>query len=188
MNVLLLDNNDSFTYNIVDLFRQFEYVNLIVKNSIDKLCLDDFDRFVISPGPSLPKDFPQVFELIKYSQVNSKPLLGVCLGFEAIAEYFNAKLFRQEKVVHGQSKIIKIDNTSLLYKNLDSNIKVGLYHSWAVSKINFPDSIKITALSEDDIIMSLEHKKLPIYGIQYHLESFLTKHGKTILSNFLEIK
>ncbi len=188
MNILLLDNNDSFTYNIVDLFRKFKDVNLVVESSNnDNLNFDNFDKFIISPGPGLPKDFPNIFKLIEYCKLNNKAILGICLGMQAIAQYFGGDLLRLENVVHGQTKIIDIDNTSLLYKNLPNNIKVGLYHSWAVNSKTLSKDLKITSLSQNNIIMSLEHKNFPIYGIQYHLESFLSEFGYIILLNFLEI-
>ncbi|PID26785.1 MAG: anthranilate synthase component II [Candidatus Cloacimonadota bacterium] len=188
MNILLLDNNDSFTYNIVDLFRKFKNINLVVKSSFeDQSYLEFFDKFIISPGPGLPKDFPHIFEVIKYCEKNQKPLLGVCLGLQSIAQYFGGYLFRLENVVHGQKKEIQIIENSLLYKGLEKNIKVGLYHSWAVDTDKVPSCLKTTSLSKDNIIMSLEHKNLPIYGVQYHLESFLSKYGYNIVSNFLEI-
>ncbi len=188
MNILLLDNNDSFTYNVVDLFRKFKNINLIVKSSFeDQSYLENFDKFIISPGPGLPKDFPHILKVIEYCKKSKKPLLGICLGLQSIAQYFGGDLFRLQNVVHGQRKEIRIIEKSLLYKGLEEKIQAGLYHSWAVAGEKVPKSLKVTSVSEDNIIMSLEHRNLPIYGIQYHLESFLSEYGYEIASNFLEV-
>lgn len=188
MNIVLIDNNDSFTYNLVDLFRRVKTNYKVVPSqelSISEL--DGYSHIVISPGPMLPKDFPILKDVISYSLHHNKPLLGVCLGFQAIGVYFGGTLSRLEKVTHGQKHDIQITEESKLYTGLPSEIEVGLYHSWCLQNIE-QAPLKITARNASDTIMSIEHENAPIYGIQYHLESFLCRTGQTILHNFLSIE
>lgn len=188
MKILLIDNNDSFTYNLVDLFRRAKADYRVVPSpELSIRELDEYSHIVISPGPMLPKDFPILKDVIAYSLHNNKPLLGVCLGFQAIGEYFGGTLSRLDKVTHGQKHSIKTTGESKLYAGLPQEIEVGLYHSWCLQNIEHTP-LKITALNASNTIMSIEHEKAPIYGIQYHLESFLCHAGQAILHNFLSIE
>lgn len=190
MKVLLIDNNDSFTYNIIELLRSIGKVEGVIVPSaeLNILQLDEFDHIVISPGPMRPKDFPILSEVIEYCFTTHKPLLGICLGHQAIGEYFGGKLVRLNSVVHGQRRQIAIDTSSLLYVNLPDNIEVGLYHSWAIEHSTLPSSLKATGFTADSCLMSIEHSERAIFGIQFHPESFMTTQGRQIIENFLNIK
>jgi len=186
--IALIDHNDSFTYNVLELLRKIgsnsttviNYNDLIVSN------LSVFDKIILSPGPCLPQDYPKTFEVIEQFY-KTKSILGICLGHQAICSFFGAKLYNFKDVVHGVDTGITIKEFSPLFNNVPSKTKVGLYHSWAVDKVNFPDSLKVIAKSDDEVIMSVQHKKLPIYGIQFHPESFLTTHGELMLKNFINL-
>ncbi len=190
MKVLLLDNNDSFTYNIIELLRSISGVEAVVVPSaeLDIARLDEFDHVIISPGPMTPKDFPILSKAIKRCYTTRKPLLGICLGHQAIGETFGGKLVRLSNVVHGQRRQISIDTSSPIYANLSDNIEVGLYHSWAIEPSTLPLSLKATGFATDRCLMSIEHRHRPIFGIQFHPESFMTLYGRQIIENFLNIK
>ncbi len=188
MKVLITDNNDSFTYNLAQLVEKagFGYPEIIKTNQLNLDRVKDFDKILISPGPGLPKDFPNLFRLLElYS--SSKSILGVCLGHQAIAEYFGAKLFNMNKVYHGVTKkvnILKPDD--YLFKDIPDGFEGGLYHSWAVSEEDFPPELQITAKADDGIIMSLSHRTFDVRGIQFHPESIMTKSGSAIILNWLK--
>jgi len=188
MKVLIIDNNDSFTFNLAQLVEQagFGFPEIIKTNHLNLESVSSFNKILISPGPGLPKDFPNIFRLLElYS--SSKSILGVCLGHQAIAEYFGAKLFNMNKVYHGVTKkvnILKPDD--YLFKDIPDGFEGGLYHSWAVSEDLFPQELEITSKAEDGIIMSLAHKTFDIKGIQFHPESIMTKYGSAIIRNWLE--
>lgn len=182
--VLLIDNYDSFTYNIFHYLEKIGVTITVCKNDeISWDLVEEHDKIVISPGPGLPKDAGKTMELIgRY--INEKPMLGICLGMQAIAEYFGGTLYNQTQVKHGVREMITLKE-SRLYTNLPSNIYVGLYHSWAIDISNVTDLIP-TAYSENNILMSMEHKSLPITAVQYHPESIMTDFGIDILKNFIE--
>lgn len=189
MKVLLIDNNDSFTYNIVDLLQSLNYATVVVKRysevSIEEF--PDYNHIIISPGPMTPSDYPKLKNAISFCYENNKPLLGICLGHQAIGEYFGGKLIQLQRVVHGQKKIISIDNTSKIFHQLPDEIEVGLYHSWAIDFSSLPESLKSTGMSKDPCLMSFQHRQKNIFGVQFHPESFLTASGKIIMKNFLSI-
>jgi anthranilate synthase/aminodeoxychorismate synthase-like glutamine amidotransferase len=188
MKVLITDNNDSFTYNLAQLVEQAgcSYPEII---KADQLNLEDvkrFDKILISPGPGLPQDFPNILRLLELYSF-SKSILGVCLGHQAIAEFFGAKLFNLNSVYHGVTKKVNILNPDdYLFKNVPVNFDGGLYHSWAVSNDLFPKDLEITSIAEDDIIMSISHRNLDVKGIQFHPESIMTKFGQLIIQNWLD--
>lgn len=142
-----------------------------------------FDKIVLSPGPGLPSEAGILMEVIQH-YADSKPILGVCLGMQALAEYFGGKLYNQPTVKHGIAEKCFHNGKSQLFKNIPSTFEVGLYHSWAVS-IEGNQSLIETARSENNVLMALQHQNLPIYGVQFHPESLMTKDGKTILANFI---
>ena len=186
--ILLLDNNDSFTFNVVELIRSLGKYNLEVLPS-NKISIADirlFDKIIISPGPGLPRDFPILNQTLN-EFAGKKPILGICLGHQAICQYYGAELLNLPNVVHGQPKQTTLLSKSKLFNAIRTKFNVGLYHSWFVAKKNFPEELKITSKSEDNIIMSIEHKTLPIYGVQFHPESFITEHGVQLMNNFLTI-
>lgn len=184
MKVLLIDFYDSFTYNIFHYLESLGaevtvWEDLAVE--IDQVA--QFDCIVFSPGPGLPKDTKSLFPILKQYE-KSKKILGVCLGMQGIAEYYGAKLYNQKEVKHGVSEKIRCINDGKLFLNLPIEIEVGLYHSWAV-ELREGLEIFSTGISENTVVMAIEHVKLPIYGVQFHPESILTPFGKDILRNFL---
>lgn len=188
--LLLIDNNDSFVYNIVDILRNIPSINNTVLAS-NKLLINDliaYDYIIISPGPMKPSNFPVLNDVILFCTKFNKPLLGICLGHQALCEFFGAELVQLNSVVHGQKKLINIDNNSHIYKNLPSEIEVGLYHSWMIKHSNLPESLKITGMSSDQCLMSVQHTNNNIFGLQFHPESFMTKFGKNIIENFINIQ
>lgn len=184
--VLIIDNNDSFTFNLVQIIEQSGLCSFEVckNNSVLLKAAQSFDKFLLSPGPGIPSDFPIMYDIIK-NYGDKKSILGICLGHQAIAESFGGQLERMDTVAHGFSKKINLTGTDYLFAGLPKQIEVGLYHSWIVSEKNFPDEMIITAKSEDGIIMAAAHKRLNIRGLQFHPESIMTPLGKQILSNWL---
>ena len=188
MNVLLLDHNDSFTFNIVEVFRHFENCSITVinYNDIDLNQVHVFDKIILSPGPCLPENYPKTTQLIKQFY-KTKSILGICLGHQAICSYFGSDLYTMDKVIHGIKKEITNTQKSQLFKDIPKKTDVGLYHSWAVKSTNLSSELKITATTKDNMIMAIEHEKYHVYGIQFHPESFLTTHGTQLLKNFIEL-
>jgi anthranilate synthase component 2 len=161
---------------------------VIVHDKIKTDEVNDFDKILITPGPGLPEDHP-ILETVIKQLAPSKSILGICLGHQAIAKSFGGELFKQENVSHGiAKKIIIKDSADYLFNNLSGEKNVGLYHSWAVSERNFPSELKITAVSEDGIIMAISHRIFDVRGVQFHPESIMTKLGKQILENWINTK
>lgn len=159
---------------------------IVVRN--DEINFDDvnaFDKIVLSPGPGLPKDAGMQPKLIQQFS-DLKPILGVCLGFQALVEFFGGEIYNQQNVKHGVAEKCNLVSDSKLFSGISSGFDVGLYHSWAAKKENFPAVLKITALSESGTIMAFEHKTLPVVGVQFHPESILTQNGHEIIKNFLQ--
>lgn len=183
----MVDNYDSFTFNLVQIIEQSGLCEFdVIKN--DKINLsgvNQYDKIIFSPGPGVPSENPIMKKIIENFS-SSKSILGICLGFQAIAESYGGKLINMNSVSHGITKeIFLIDQSEYLFADLPKNISVGLYHSWEVSSEDFPDELKITALSSDGIIMALSHKTLDVKGVQFHPESIMTPFGKKILLNWL---
>jgi anthranilate synthase component 2 len=187
MNILIIDNYDSFTYNLAQIVEEYGSCHLeIIKNDLlGEVQVSDYDKILISPGPGLPSDIPILANVInKFAP--TKSILGVCLGHQAIAEVFGGGLINLSKVSHGISKEIEIiDKNEYLFKKLPEVLQVALYHSWAVTDKNFPEDLKITARSKDGIIMAISHKQYDLKGIQFHPESIMTKVGRQIIYNWL---
>ena len=184
MKVLIIDNYDSFTYNLVHLIECFTDNYEVWRNDeIDFNRVEEFDRILLSPGPGIPREAGQISELIERF-VNSKPILGVCLGCQALGEYFGAELFNMRTVKHGLQTPISIIDNSCLFRGISSEIKVGRYHSWAIN-IKGLESLIATAFDADNVLMSFRHTHLPIYGIQFHPESIMTPKGKQIIENWI---
>jgi len=188
--LLILDNYDSFTYNLVGLVDKCEFFDYeIYKNdeiSLEKI--NDFKSIILSPGPGMPQYAGILPQLIQ-NYFSKKKILGVCLGHQAIAQHFGAKLLQLSEIAHGQASVLKIiDRKSKLFKNIPNNNIVGRYHSWIVDNHNFPhNELNISAIVGENIIMGIEHKNLPIYGVQFHPESYITQHGVQLIKNWLEI-
>ncbi|WP_321480530.1 aminodeoxychorismate/anthranilate synthase component II [uncultured Bacteroides sp.] len=188
MKILLLDNYDSFTYNLLHLVKELGATDVeVIRN--DQITLEEVDRFdkiILSPGPGIPEEAGLLLPIIK-KYAPTKTILGVCLGHQAIGESFGAKLENLKEVHHGIQTPIRIKEEDAVLKRLGKTIQVGRYHSWIVSKEGFPESLQITAESNEGEIMALRHKEYKVYGIQFHPESVLTPQGKTIIQNFLAI-
>lgn len=184
MKVLLIDFYDSFTFLIAHYLESCGAEVTIVEDKLVQLEeVDTFDAIVFSPGPGLPKETFSMFNVLKH-YVSKKKILGICLGMQGIAEYFENELYNQVQVKHGISEKISISNSTTLFKNLPSEFQVGLYHSWAVT-LNSASEMQQIALSENNVIMAIQHASKPIYGVQFHPESILTDNGKEIFKNFL---
>ena len=187
MRIILIDNYDSFTYNLLHVIEEVSDAEVVVKRN-DQLSIADvaeFDAIVLSPGPGIPSEAGLLLPIIR-EYADKRPILGVCLGHQAISEAFGGSLLNLSEVFHGVDSDIKIVKTSPIFVNMDSTQRVGRYHSWVVDGARFPECLEITAISEEDQIMALQHRDLPIYGIQFHPESVLTPGGKEMISNFIK--
>lgn len=185
--LLVFDNYDSFTYNLVHCIREIGFSNVDVYRN-DEIALEEIDKYdliLLSPGPGLPEESGILKELIRtYSK--TKKIMGVCLGHQAIGEVFGADLINLDKVYHGVSTYVNIlDSSELLFKELPARFKIGRYHSWVVDKKHFPECLKITAVDEEGQIMALRHRDYDVCGVQFHPESILTDYGKEIINNWL---
>lgn len=186
--VLVFDNYDSFTYNLVQIIERIlnEKVD-VVRN--DEITLDEigkYDKIILSPGPGIPEEAGILLDLIR-EYASSKSILGVCLGQQAIAEAFGGSLINLSEIFHGvatSAELVK-ENTKL-FRNLSSGLEVGRYHSWAVNPDDFPEELEITAVDKDGMIMALQHKSYDVHGVQFHPESILTPDGEVIIRNFLK--
>lgn len=184
-HILLIDNYDSFTYNLVHYLEDLEAQVTVVRN--DKITpqeCESYDAIVLSPGPGIPNEAGNLMAIIDHMK-NKKPLLGICLGHQAITEVFGGEIINLDKVYHGVATYMQHFN-STLFQNIRSPFEAGRYHSWAAANDSFPDVLEITATDENNQIMALQHKSLPIYGVQFHPESIMTPDGKTMLKNFLD--
>jgi len=183
MAVLLLDNYDSFTYNLYDCISDLGYhVDVIRNNNLDFSDIDKYSHIVLSPGPGLPKNAGCLMELIS-TQLGKKPILGVCLGMQALAMVLDDVLYNLEFVMHGRQMLCEKRNESFLLKQIPEKFLVGLYHSWAISGRS--NQFDVTSISEEGVIMSMENYELKCFGVQFHPESILTPQGKIIIDNFL---
>ncbi len=186
-NVFLLDNNDSFTYNIVNHLRKMDEVTVAVSTAND-FQLDEiahFDKVIISPGPGLPEEFPRISQILQ-AYHTTKPILGICMGHQAIGTFFGAELIKLSPVIHGQARTVEIVRDSPLWSNIPDRFKGGLYHSWVLASDSIPDSLLVTAVTGDNVVMAIQSKKYPVFGVQFHPESYMTGHGFEILRNFIE--
>ncbi len=186
MKILLLDNYDSFTYNIVHALKSIGMEPDVVRN--DKIALDDiyiYDKIIVSPGPGIPSEAGILPDMLK-KYADKKSILGVCLGHQAIGERFGAKLQNLSSVYHGiQTPINILDTDDYLFAGLPRNIQVGRYHSWAIDTDGFPECLKITATDDKGAIMAIRHREYDVRGVQFHPESILTPDGIKILTNWV---
>ncbi len=186
MKILVIDNYDSFTYNLVHYLEDLNCEVTVKRN--DKLTLNEvnaFNKILLSPGPGIPNEAGLLKDIIKHYAPN-KSILGVCLGQQAIAEVFGATLINLDEVYHGVATPITIAvNNESLYNGLDKTLQVGRYHSWVVNS-NLPDVLEATSFDDHGQVMSLRHKKYDVRAVQYHPESVLTPQGKQILSNWIK--
>lgn len=188
-HILIIDNYDSFTYNLVHYIEAIsDYsVDVFRNNEISIEKVNNYETIILSPGPGLPKDAGILKQVIE-RYASSKKMLGVCLGMQAIGEVFGGKLKNLDTVYHGIATPIKVlEKDGLIFNNLPTELNVGRYHSWVVEKEDFPTELIITSIDGNGEPMSLQHKKYCVFGVQFHPESILTEHGKEILANFLAI-
>lgn len=186
MKILIFDNYDSFTYNLVHLVKELGFTDVDVHRN-DKIALEDiakYDKIILSPGPGIPSEAGLLLPLIK-EYAGKKPILGVCLGHQAIGESFGAKLSNLEDVYHGVATKIEVIKPDYIFEGLDKELEVGRYHSWIVDKEGLPGCIEVTAVDSNGQIMALRHKEYDIHGVQFHPESVLTPAGEIIVRNFL---
>lgn len=184
--VLVIDNYDSFTYNLVHLLQELNQAYEVVRN--DKFELEyvgNFDKILLSPGPGIPKEAGLLLDVIR-TYAATKSILGICLGQQAIAEVFGGTLYNMPKPLHGvATDIVIVDERELLFHGFPPDSKIGRYHSWAVDKQALPAELKITALDEDGVIMALAHRQYDVRSMQFHPESVLTDNGKVLLENWI---
>jgi anthranilate synthase component II len=187
MKILVLDNYDSFTYNLVYILRELHDQVEVYRN--DKISLEDvagYDKILLSPGPGIPSEAGIMLDLVK-EYAPSKSILGICLGHQGIGEVFGGSLENMSDVLHGISdKAIVTDTSERIFKGLPTEIQVGRYHSWTVIPESVPESMTVTAIDEQGRVMGLAHKQYDVRGLQFHPESVLTEHGKEMLQNWLD--
>ena len=200
MKILVFDNYDSFTYNLVHLVERIlhEKVDVYRNDQVPLEKVKEYDKIILSPGPGIPEEAGLLLPLIK-EYASSKSILGVCLGHQAIGEAFGGKLINLNEVYHGVATPVRLvnrepgvgsNNSSLithhsLFEGLPEEFEVGRYHSWIVSEKNFPEELEVTARDENNFIMALQHKAYDVQGVQFHPESVLTPKGELILRNWL---
>ncbi|WP_339841553.1 aminodeoxychorismate/anthranilate synthase component II [uncultured Maribacter sp.] len=185
--ILVIDNYDSFTYNLVHYLEELDCEVVVKRN--DQLTLEEIDAFekiVLSPGPGIPDEAGLLKQIIK-KYASTKSIFGVCLGQQAIAEVFGGTLINLEEVYHGIATKIKIIKEDVIFEGMPEEIEVGRYHSWVVNP-DLPDVLEVTSLDENGQIMSLRHKTYDVRAVQFHPESVLTPHGKKMLENWLNAK
>ena len=186
--ILLIDNYDSFSYNLYQLVGEINPDIRVIRN--DEITVEEIEnlspeKIIISPGPGKPEDAGICIDVIKHF-AGKVPILGVCLGHQAICKAFGAAVSHAKSIMHGKESVIKTDTSSLIFKGLPKNITVARYHSLAAVDITMPDCLKITATSDDGEIMAVEHRHFPAYGLQFHPESIMTPDGMTMLRNFMK--
>lgn len=185
--IVVIDNYDSFTYNLVHLLHECGQEAVVWRNDKFELeDLKDFDHILLSPGPGIPSEAGLLLEVIRrYGE--SKKILGICLGLQAIAEVYGGRLLNLARPVHGTATPIRvIESEEPLFQGLPEQFPVGRYHSWAVDPQGLPEELKITAVDENGTIMALSHQHLTVKGVQFHPESVLTEHGREMILNWLQ--
>ena len=186
--ILLIDNYDSFSYNLYQLIGEINPDIRVIRNyemTVEEIENLSPEKIIISPGPGKPEDAGICIDVIKHF-AGKVPILGVCLGHQAICKAFGAAVSHAKSIMHGKESVIKTDTSSLIFKGLPKNITVARYHSLAAVDSTMPDCLKITATSNDGEIMAVEHRHFPVYGLQFHPESIMTPDGMTMLRNFMK--
>ncbi|MEE1386943.1 MAG: aminodeoxychorismate/anthranilate synthase component II [Prevotella sp.] len=186
MKIVIIDNYDSFTYNLSHLLKELgAEVDVVRNDKFELKDLEQYDKIVLSPGPGIPSEAGLLLDVIR-TYAGRKPILGVCLGHQAIGEVFGASLENLKEVYHGvQTEGTQLGN-DYIFEGLPERVMMGRYHSWVVAKDSVPECLEVTAMSDDGEIMAMRHRKYDIHGIQFHPESVLTPEGKTIVGNFLK--
>ena len=186
MKIILIDNYDSFTYNLAHLLKSLgAEVDVKRNDRFDLQELEVYDKILLSPGPGIPREAGRMPEVIR-TYAGRKPMLGICLGHQAIGEAFGAKLENLQEVFHSVQTPIRLLDKSSLFRGLPDEIPVGRYHSWVIRKDSLPACLQVTATDETDEIMAIRHKSLDIQGLQFHPESVLTPLGTQIMENWLK--
>ena len=185
MKIVIIDNYDSFTYNLSHLVKELGAEVTVVRNDQFELAdLEPYSKIILSPGPGIPSEAGLLLDVIR-TYAGKKPILGVCLGHQAIGEVFGGKLENLSDVFHGVATPCHIVNDDPIFSGIERDITIGRYHSWVVSNENFPDCLEVTAVSDEGQVMALRHKTLNVRGIQFHPESVLTPDGKKMLQNWM---
>jgi anthranilate synthase component 2 len=185
MKIVIIDNYDSFTYNLSHLVKELGAEVTVVRNDQFRLEeLEQYSKIILSPGPGIPSEAGLLLDVIR-TYAGRKPILGVCLGHQAIGEVFGAKLENLSDVFHGVATPCHIIADDPIFSGIPRDITIGRYHSWVVSRESLPDCLEITAVSDEAQIMALRHRELNIRGIQFHPESVLTPDGKKMLQNWM---
>ena len=186
METVIIDNYDSFTYNLAHLVKELgTEVDVLRNDKFELEELEKYDKIILSPGPGIPEEAGLLLEVIR-TYAGRKPILGVCLGEQAIGQAFGGKLTNLSEVFHGIQTNVKIKNKDYIFSGLPTEIPVGRYHSWVVDTEGFPEELVITAISSEGQIMALKHREYDVHGIQFHPESVLTPDGKQIVGNWLK--
>lgn len=186
MKIVIIDNYDSFTFNLFHLVKELGAEVDVVRNDKFRLdALEPYDRIILSPGPGIPSEAGLLLDVIR-RYAGRKPLLGVCLGHQAIGEVFGGHLTNLSEVFHGVQSPVQLEGDDYLFQGLPEEIQVGRYHSWVVDEHDLPDELEIIARSREGQIMALRHKQYDVRGIQFHPESVLTPDGKAMLKNWVE--
>lgn len=188
MKILIIDNYDSFTYNIAQAVLAAGYAPDVVRNDrIKPGSVAQYDKIIVSPGPGVPSEAGRVPEILK-AYVATKSILGVCLGHQAIGECFGAMLRNMDEVKHGVPSTIRITATDYIFDGMPSEFQGGRYHSWVIDRKAFPECLEITAIDGEGEIMAIKHRQYDIHGVQFHPESILTPGGFKIIQNFINHK
>jgi anthranilate synthase component 2 len=185
--ILVFDNYDSFTYNLVHLVEKIMGQKVDVRRN-DRIPLEDitaYDKIILSPGPGIPEEAGLLLPLIR-QYASTKPILGVCLGHQAIGQAFGGRLVNLSTVYHGVATPVHILKNGGLFEGLSETLEAGRYHSWVVSDEGFPDELEVTARDDNNYIMGLRHRSLDVQGVQFHPESILTPQGEQLLKNWLK--
>lgn len=186
MKIAIIDNYDSFTYNLSHLVKELGCEVGVMRNDQFELeDLEPFDKIILSPGPGIPEEAGLLMDVIR-TYAGKKPILGVCLGHQAIGEVFGAKLTNLSEVFHGVTTPISITKRDYIFDGLPEEIEVGRYHSWVIDSVDLPPCLEVTSVSQEGQIMSLRHLTLDVRGIQFHPESVLTPNGREILTNWIQ--
>ena len=185
MKIVIIDNYDSFTYNLSHLVKELGAEVTVLRNDQFELSqLESFSKIILSPGPGIPSEAGLLCDVIR-QYADRKPILGVCLGHQAIGEVYGGRLENLSEVFHGVATPCHVVADEPLFSGLERNIIVGRYHSWVVSREQFPDCLEVTAVSDEGQVMALRHRQLNVRGIQFHPESVLTPNGRQMLQNWL---
>ncbi|MFZ6052829.1 anthranilate synthase component II [Halocola ammonii] len=183
MRILIIDNFDSFTFNLFHYCEQFcDDVTVVRNNAIELDEIQAFDKIVLSPGPGLPKDAGITLKTLEHFS-ETKSILGVCLGMQAMAEFFGGSLKNLPSVLHGKTSLCTVEKPDLLFKDIGNSFEIGHYHSWVIDRM--PKNFEVTAKNAEGLIMAMSHKNLDLKAVQFHPESILTQHGLKMIENWV---